>query len=134
MAAQGYRTRCGMKMELSTYLSIDKPDSCNYFSGALRIQNNKIVFVKRRISILYGNEPYANLTSNSKIIIVSANARCFREFLLYFPQCKKIILDGSNSKLNGTKWKEWCSMNHKEYYNTSENGAWILNLNSDLQL
>ncbi|MFN8142930.1 MAG: ComEC/Rec2 family competence protein [Bacteroidia bacterium] len=134
MAAQGYRTRCGMKMELSTYLSIDKPDSCNYFSGALRIQNNKIVFVKRRISILYGNEPYANLTSNSKIIIVSANARCFREFLLYFPQCKKIILDGSNSKLNGTKWKEWCTLNHKEYYNTAENGAWILDLNSDLQL
>jgi competence protein ComEC len=58
------------------------------------------------------------------ILLVDNPIQALSDIIEIYP-CSIVIADGSNSKINVSKWKENCSILKIPFYYTQEQGAWI---------
>jgi competence protein ComEC len=103
-------------------------------TSELQLATNTIkefIIGTKHLLIINGNISIQTIpaTSLADIVILSGNSGITLSELQQICECKKIILDSSNSNWKINKWKAGCQKAGIEFYAVAENGAFILNLN-----
>ena len=93
-------------------------------------KNNSYLINGKRIIYINQSYRYDSLSSKIKadVLIVSKNPRLFINDLLKTVDCKLLIFDSSNPQWKVTLWKKDCERLHVNYFCTSEQGAFVMNL------
>lgn len=91
----------------------------NYFT----INGKKIVFINQS----YHYDSVA-VRTRADVVIISKNPRLYITELAKTIDCKLLIFDSSNPKWKIDRWKKDCEQLHLNYFCTSEQGAFVMNL------
>lgn len=99
----------------------------------LFLKNNFIGFYNKKLIVLNKDYHYSNnMKTNQKIkvdyILLSQNCPITIQTILRLFDFRKLIIDASNSRFRVNKWKEQCSQSGIDYYDITENGAFIKDL------
>ncbi|HRH67313.1 MAG TPA: ComEC/Rec2 family competence protein [Bacteroidia bacterium] len=128
MACDGFEIKNGFRVEttriLGTLVSIPE----RLMENQLILKNSSALFGSLRVDILGNDVRGAPFISGAGFLIITQNKRMPRNFLQNYPECKKVILDGSNSIRTCKMWKRECEKLNVAYHATSENGAFVLDV------
>ncbi len=93
-------------------------------------KNNSYVINGKKIMHINQSYFYDSLSSRIKadVVIVSKNPRLFINELLKTVDCKLLIFDSSNPQWKINLWKKDCERLHLNYFCTSEQGAFVMSL------
>lgn len=93
-------------------------------------KNNFYVINGKKIIHINQSYFYDSLAVRVKadVVIVSKNPRLFINDLLKTVDCKLLIFDSSNPQWKINLWKKDCERLHLNYFCTSEQGAFVMNL------
>jgi competence protein ComEC len=92
-------------------------------SNAFTIDGKKIVLIDQSYR-------YDSVSSRvtADVLIISKNPRLYISDLIKTIDCKLLVFDGSNPQWKLNRWKKDCERLHLNYFCTSEQGAFVMNL------
>ncbi|MBK8088262.1 MAG: ComEC family competence protein [Chitinophagaceae bacterium] len=92
-------------------------------SNCFTVNGKKIVLINQ--SYHYDS---ASARIKADVVIISKNPRLYINDLIKTIDCKLLVFDGSNPQWKVNLWKKDCEKLHLNYFCTSEQGAFVMNL------
>jgi len=125
------------KMTINTSiskLSLSENPIKNYVVGTgidsitISEENKKLLFFKKETILTVDSLGFYKFkTIKPSIVLLQQSPKINLDRLILELNPKFIVIDGSNYKSYVEKWEESCNKNKTPFYNTSKNGAFILN-------
>jgi len=102
-----------------------------YQLPGLLVRQNFIQFGDKRFLIIDRNLDFDTTRPKISIdlLLISGNPKLRVSRLAKTFQIKQIVFDGSNSFWKLNPWKKDCDSLHIPFYNVSEKGAFVMNVN-----
>lgn len=93
-------------------------------------QSNSFTINGKKIILINQSYHYDSVTARIKadVVIISKNPRLYITDLVKTVDCKLLVFDGSTPQWKVNLWKKDCEKLHLNYFCTSEQGAFVMNL------
>ncbi len=93
-------------------------------------QSNSFTINGKKIVLVNQSYHYDSVSARIKadVVIISKNPRLYITELIKTIDCKLFVFDGSNPQWKINLWKNDCEKLHLNYFCTSEQGAFVMNL------
>ena len=93
-------------------------------------QSNSFTINGKKIILINQSYHYDSTSARIKadVVIISKNPRLYITDLIKTIDCKLLVFDGSSPQWKVNLWKKDCEKLHLNYFCTSEQGAFVMNL------
>lgn len=134
MASAAFEIKSGIRDENTKVLDCNQKNPEIFLSKQMIVSGNSIQFGTTRIDLFNSMKTEFAVVSNAEFLLVSQNTKPPKNFKCRFPKCKKVIVDGSNSRYTIVRWEEFCKQERIAFHSTSSQGAFILETSESANL